>query len=271
MELSASFFYIYNPFSSVTDKRKNRHLLFSPFFPLFRVLFFTLRKKKKQTDFPSLFRMVGEGGGTRRCAHPAPASAFRERKAERGGGGRGGDGTGRSGGVAALSLPAVGLRPRCESALPGASPDGAPAPLRSAPRTQALPLSPPLQKSHVPPLPQRGEEAESAKFLLLTLLSLACIAGVLAASGVVYCLRHRAHHRLKEKLSALGADAGSDATAAYQVSTSLPPPPSPPPPQPRSAPFVFSASPLPSPLNVPGNGSLLPGRRRGSCCKFVSN
>ncbi|XP_037242288.1 receptor-type tyrosine-protein phosphatase N2 [Falco rusticolus] len=72
------------------------------------------------------------------------------------------------------------------------------------------------EKSNVPPLPQRGEEAESAKFLLLTLLSLACIAGVLAASGVAYCLRHRAHHRLKEKLSALGGDAGSDAPAAYQ-------------------------------------------------------
>ncbi|XP_068002121.1 receptor-type tyrosine-protein phosphatase N2 [Melanerpes formicivorus] len=72
------------------------------------------------------------------------------------------------------------------------------------------------EKSNVPPLPQRGEEAESAKFLLLTLLSLACIAGVLAASGVVYCLRHRAHHRLREKLSALGADVGSDAPAAYQ-------------------------------------------------------
>ncbi|KAM9288075.1 receptor-type tyrosine-protein phosphatase N2 [Cariama cristata] len=72
------------------------------------------------------------------------------------------------------------------------------------------------EKSNVPPLPQRAEEAESAKFLLLTLLSLACIVGVLAASGVAYCLRHRAHHRLKEKLSALGADAGSDAPAAYQ-------------------------------------------------------
>uniref|UniRef100_A0A8C3JF88 Receptor-type tyrosine-protein phosphatase N2 n=1 Tax=Calidris pygmaea TaxID=425635 RepID=A0A8C3JF88_9CHAR len=72
------------------------------------------------------------------------------------------------------------------------------------------------EKNSVPPLPRRGEEAESAKFLLLTLLSLACIAGVLAASGVAYCLRHRAHHRLKEKLSALGADAGSDAPAAYQ-------------------------------------------------------
>ncbi|NXI13346.1 PTPR2 phosphatase, partial [Irena cyanogastra] len=72
------------------------------------------------------------------------------------------------------------------------------------------------EKSNVPPLAQRGEEAQSAKFLLLTLLSLACIAGVLVASGVAYCLRHRAHHRLKEKLSALGADAGSDAPAAYQ-------------------------------------------------------
>ncbi|XP_071590854.1 receptor-type tyrosine-protein phosphatase N2 [Heliangelus exortis] len=72
------------------------------------------------------------------------------------------------------------------------------------------------EKSNVPPLPQRGEEAESAKFLLLTLLSLACIAGVLVASGVAYCFRHRAHHRLKEKLSALGGDAGSDAPAAYQ-------------------------------------------------------
>ncbi|NXH19393.1 PTPR2 phosphatase, partial [Bucco capensis] len=72
------------------------------------------------------------------------------------------------------------------------------------------------EKSNVPPLPQRREEAESAKFLLLTLLSLACIAGVLVASGVAYCLRHRAHHRLREKLSALGADAGSDAPAAYQ-------------------------------------------------------
>lgn len=96
MELSASFFYIYNPFSSVTDKRKNRHLLFFPLFPVVSCFIFH-SKKKNQTDFPSLFRMAGEGGGTRRCAHPAPASAFRERKAERGGGGRGGDGTERGG------------------------------------------------------------------------------------------------------------------------------------------------------------------------------
>uniref|UniRef100_A0A8C3LVI9 Protein tyrosine phosphatase receptor type N2 n=1 Tax=Chrysolophus pictus TaxID=9089 RepID=A0A8C3LVI9_CHRPC len=134
-----------------------------------------------------------------------------------GGEGTGGEGTGRNGterggrgAVSARRWAPAPLQVGCRG-LPPTGP-----PHRSAPRTQALPLSPPLQKSHVPPLPQRGEEAESAKFLLLTLLSLACIAGVLAASGVVYCLRHRAHHRLKEKLSALGADAGSDATAAYQ-------------------------------------------------------
>lgn len=168
----------------------------------------------------------------------------------------GGDGRGQEGGRTsdAVSARPLGSIPGGKLALPGASPDGSPPALLA---TQALPLSPPLQKSHVPPLPQRGEEAESAKFFLLTLLSLACIAGVLAASGVVYCLRHRAHHRLKEKLSALGADAGSDATAAYQVSSSLSPlPPPPPPPRtPLSVGLVLFSTPAPppplSPMNIP--------------------
>lgn len=127
-------------------------------------------------------------------------------------------------------------------------PTGAPFALLRDRATQALPLSPPLQKSNVPPLAQRGEEAESAKFLLLTLLSLACIAGVLAASGVAYCLRHRAHHRLKEKLSALGADAGSDAPAAYQVRTEL---------------SSSGAAPLPG---RPSGGPFSPGESRGWPC-----
>uniref|UniRef100_A0A8C0H2P1 Protein tyrosine phosphatase receptor type N2 n=1 Tax=Chelonoidis abingdonii TaxID=106734 RepID=A0A8C0H2P1_CHEAB len=71
-----------------------------------------------------------------------------------------------------------------------------------------------------PPQPGRqlGREvpADSTKFIILTLLSIACIIGVLVASGVLYCLRHQSHHRLKEKLSALGTDTSSDATAAYQ-------------------------------------------------------
>lgn len=49
------------------------------------------------------------------------------------------------------------------------------------------------------------------------MVSILCIVGVLLASSVIYCLRHRSHHKLKEKLTNLGSDTGSDATATYQV------------------------------------------------------
>ncbi|XP_077580775.1 receptor-type tyrosine-protein phosphatase N2-like [Stigmatopora nigra] len=65
-------------------------------------------------------------------------------------------------------------------------------------------------------IPGKYSQAESTKFLALTVASVSCMAGVLLASSVVYCLRHRSHHKLKEKLSNLGTDAGQDATAAYQ-------------------------------------------------------
>uniref|UniRef100_A0A7M4EDC0 Protein tyrosine phosphatase receptor type N2 n=1 Tax=Crocodylus porosus TaxID=8502 RepID=A0A7M4EDC0_CROPO len=81
---------------------------------------------------------------------------------------------------------------------------------------QALPPFPSLQKSKLRHLPQQAEEEDSTKFIVLTLLSITCIIGVLVASGVIYCLRHQSHHKLKEKLSTLGTDASSDATAAYQ-------------------------------------------------------
>ncbi|XP_074123408.1 receptor-type tyrosine-protein phosphatase N2 isoform X3 [Sminthopsis crassicaudata] len=71
-------------------------------------------------------------------------------------------------------------------------------------------------KSKLKLLPHGVEQEDSTKFIILTLISIACIIGVLLASGVLYCLRHSSHHKLKEKLSALGADSGSDATAAYQ-------------------------------------------------------
>ncbi|XP_019363492.1 PREDICTED: receptor-type tyrosine-protein phosphatase N2 [Gavialis gangeticus] len=72
------------------------------------------------------------------------------------------------------------------------------------------------EKSKLRHLPQQAEEEDSTKFIVLTLLSITCIIGVLVASGVIYCLRHQSHHKLKEKLSTLGTDASSDATAAYQ-------------------------------------------------------
>ncbi|PNI36031.1 PTPRN2 isoform 4 [Pan troglodytes] len=65
-------------------------------------------------------------------------------------------------------------------------------------------------------LPPQAEQEDSTKFIALTLVSLACILGVLLASGLIYCLRHSSQHRLKEKLSGLGGDPGADATAAYQ-------------------------------------------------------
>lgn len=79
------------------------------------------------------------------------------------------------------------------------------------------PLSPVPQKSKLQPLPQQAEQEDSTKFIVLTLTSIAAMAGVLLASGLIYCLRHSNHYRLKEKLSGLGGDLGPDATAAYQV------------------------------------------------------
>lgn len=76
-----------------------------------------------------------------------------------------------------------------------------------------------MQKSKLQFLPHNAGEEDATKFIILTLLSIACILGILVASGVIYCLRHSSHHKLKEKLTSLGSDSGSDATTAYQVGT----------------------------------------------------
>ncbi|XP_031163485.1 receptor-type tyrosine-protein phosphatase N2-like isoform X2 [Sander lucioperca] len=70
--------------------------------------------------------------------------------------------------------------------------------------------------SQINQIPTKFSQAESTKFLVLTVVSILCIVGVLLASTVVYCLRHRSHHKLKQKLTNLGTDTGSDATATYQ-------------------------------------------------------
>ncbi|XP_037644575.1 LOW QUALITY PROTEIN: receptor-type tyrosine-protein phosphatase N2-like [Sebastes umbrosus] len=70
--------------------------------------------------------------------------------------------------------------------------------------------------SQINQIPTKYSQAESTKFLVLTVVSILCIVGVLLASTVVYCLRHRSHHKLKQKLTNLGTDTGSDATATYQ-------------------------------------------------------
>lgn len=74
-----------------------------------------------------------------------------------------------------------------------------------------------LQGSQIKQIPTKYSQTESTKFLVLTVVSILCIVGVLLASTVVYCLRHRSHHKLKEKLTNLGTDTTGDATATYQV------------------------------------------------------
>ncbi|XP_051552771.1 receptor-type tyrosine-protein phosphatase N2-like isoform X2 [Myxocyprinus asiaticus] len=71
-------------------------------------------------------------------------------------------------------------------------------------------------RSKLNQIPTKYSRSESLKFLILTVISIVCIIGVLLASSVVYCLRHRSHHKLKEKLTNLGSDPPTDATATYQ-------------------------------------------------------
>ncbi|XP_042163775.1 receptor-type tyrosine-protein phosphatase N2 [Oncorhynchus tshawytscha] len=71
-------------------------------------------------------------------------------------------------------------------------------------------------RSQINQIPTKYSTAESTKYMILTVVSILCIVAVLLASAVVYCLRHRSHHKLKEKLTNLGTDTGSDATSTYQ-------------------------------------------------------
>uniref|UniRef100_A0A673Y4S4 Protein tyrosine phosphatase receptor type N2 n=1 Tax=Salmo trutta TaxID=8032 RepID=A0A673Y4S4_SALTR len=57
---------------------------------------------------------------------------------------------------------------------------------------------------------------ESGQFMVLTIISMVLIIGALAVSGWLFCLRHRSHLQLKEKLASLGTDTSADATATYQ-------------------------------------------------------
>uniref|UniRef100_A0A8C7VWR5 Protein tyrosine phosphatase receptor type N2 n=1 Tax=Oncorhynchus mykiss TaxID=8022 RepID=A0A8C7VWR5_ONCMY len=75
-------------------------------------------------------------------------------------------------------------------------------------------------------LPQKGSlrqipvvtksRLESGQFLVLTVISMVLIMGALAASGWLFCLRHRSHLQMKEKLASLGTDTSADATSTYQ-------------------------------------------------------
>ncbi|XP_066512005.1 receptor-type tyrosine-protein phosphatase N2-like [Hoplias malabaricus] len=71
-------------------------------------------------------------------------------------------------------------------------------------------------RSKLSQIPTKYSRSESLKFLILTVISIVCIICVLVVSSVIYCLRHRSHHKLKEKLTNLANDPATEATATYQ-------------------------------------------------------
>ncbi|XP_060761274.1 solute carrier organic anion transporter family member 5A1b [Neoarius graeffei] len=71
-------------------------------------------------------------------------------------------------------------------------------------------------KTKLSQIPTKYSHSESMKFLILTVISIVCIIVVLLISSIIYCLRHRSHHKLKEKLTNLSTDPATEATATYQ-------------------------------------------------------
>lgn len=85
------------------------------------------------------------------------------------------------------------------------------------------------QKSVVltPVSPQRNDAAtyphpthfgDTFRSVLLTFIALACVAGIVIAAAVVFCLRLHAKQREKERLAGLGPEGAADSTFEYQVS-----------------------------------------------------
>ncbi|XP_049605932.1 receptor-type tyrosine-protein phosphatase N2 isoform X2 [Syngnathus scovelli] len=67
---------------------------------------------------------------------------------------------------------------------------------------------------HIPVV--KETRVESGQLAVLSVLCVLFILVVLAVSAIFFCVRQRSHLRMKEKLSGLGTDTSSDATATYQ-------------------------------------------------------
>ncbi|XP_069083263.1 receptor-type tyrosine-protein phosphatase-like N isoform X1 [Pleurodeles waltl] len=57
---------------------------------------------------------------------------------------------------------------------------------------------------------------DTFRFVLLTFIALACIAGLVIAASVIYCLRQHAKQREKERLAGIGPDGAPDSSMEYQ-------------------------------------------------------
>ncbi|XP_078535298.1 receptor-type tyrosine-protein phosphatase-like N isoform X2 [Lissotriton helveticus] len=57
---------------------------------------------------------------------------------------------------------------------------------------------------------------DTFRFVLLTFIALACIAGIVIAASVIYCLRQHSKQREKERLAGVGPDGAPDSSLEYQ-------------------------------------------------------
>ncbi|XP_075685266.1 receptor-type tyrosine-protein phosphatase-like N isoform X2 [Rhinoderma darwinii] len=64
--------------------------------------------------------------------------------------------------------------------------------------------------------PHTSHFGDTFRFVLLIFIALACIAGIVIASAVIFCLRQHAKQREKERLAGLGPEGTGDSTFEYQ-------------------------------------------------------
>ncbi|XP_063789916.1 receptor-type tyrosine-protein phosphatase-like N isoform X2 [Pseudophryne corroboree] len=72
------------------------------------------------------------------------------------------------------------------------------------------------QRSNATTYPHATHFGDTFRFVLLIFIALACIAGIVIASVVIFCLRQHAKQREKERLAGLGPEGAGDSTFEYQ-------------------------------------------------------
>ncbi|XP_072117099.1 protein tyrosine phosphatase receptor type Na isoform X2 [Mobula birostris] len=65
-------------------------------------------------------------------------------------------------------------------------------------------------------LPKPARHSDTFRFLLLTFIAVACIAGILIAGAVIFCLRQNAKRHQKGKLAGMGREGATDTSLEYQ-------------------------------------------------------
>uniref|UniRef100_A0A670JQ52 Protein tyrosine phosphatase receptor type N n=1 Tax=Podarcis muralis TaxID=64176 RepID=A0A670JQ52_PODMU len=72
------------------------------------------------------------------------------------------------------------------------------------------------QRNEAATFPHPTHFGDTFRSVLLTFVLLACVAGIVIAAAVVFCLRQHAKQREKERLAGLGPEGAADSTFEYQ-------------------------------------------------------